>query len=537
MSEPPSSIPPGDRVPVPGSEREPLPGARVVGPARSDEQIQVTVLVRRREPPDPRAAAAATEAVPPRARRYLTRAELAATRGASPDDLARIEAFARANGLDVVEVNAARRSVVLAGTVAQMSRAFGVQLLLYEYPGGVYRGRSGPVVVPADLAPVVEGVFGLDDRPQASPHFRRADRAAGTVRPRAVSLSYTPLDVAALYDFPSGLDGRGQCIAIVELGGGYTTKDLDAYFSQLGVPRPTVTAVSVDGAQNRPTGDPNGPDSEVLLDIEVAGAIAPGAQIAVYFAPNTDQGFLDAVTTAIHDTQLAPSVLSISWGKAETTWTAQALRAFDQAFQDAAALGVTVCCAAGDDGSRDGIYDGRAHVDFPASSPHVLACGGTRLEAAQGAITRETVWNDGPDGGATGGGVSERFGLPDWQAGASVPPAANPGGAVGRGVPDVAGNADPETGYQVLIDGEPGVIGGTSAVAPLWAGLVARLNQQLAKPVGFLNPLLYGPLAAAGALHDITSGNNGAYAARIGWDACTGLGSPDGAKILQGLSH
>jgi kumamolisin len=271
-----------------------------------------------------------------------------------------------------------------------------------------------------------------------------------------------------------------------------------------------------------------------MLDIEVAAAIAPNANIAVYFAPNTSSGFLDAITTALHDTQNKPSVLSISWGGAEATWTAQAMQQFDAAFQTAAALGVSVCVAAGDSGSSDGETDKLAHVDFPASSPNVLACGGTTLEAAGGAIRSEVVWNDGPSS-ATGGGISDVFALPSYQSSAHVPPSANPGARIGRGIPDVAADADPDTGYQVRVDGENLVIGGTSAVAPLWAGLITLCNQKLGTPVGFLNPLLYGSLAGQGVCRDITSGNNGAYSAGAGWDACTGWGSPQGAAILQAL--
>ncbi|MGD0623671.1 MAG: S53 family peptidase, partial [Thermodesulfobacteriota bacterium] len=319
-------------------------------------------------------------------------------------------------------------------------------------------------------------------------------------------------------------------------------RDLKAYFGQPGISMPVVKARSVDGGHNQPTGDPNGPDGEVMLDIEVAGAVASGAKIVVYFAPNTDAGFLDAITTAIHDTLNKPSVVSISWGAAESDWTNQAMQAMDNAFQDAAALGVTVCCAAGDNGSTDGINDGRLHVDFPASSPYALACGGTRLEGSGGTITKEIVWNEGVSGGATGGGVSDVFDLPEWQANADIPPSANPGGRIGRGVPDVAGDADPVTGYQVLVDGKQFTIGGTSAVAPLWAGLVALLNQKLGHSVGYLNPGIYGLLSSSGVFQDISAGNNditgknGPYPAHSGWDACTGWGSPDGAKLLSALS-
>ena len=226
-------------------------------------------------------------------------------------------------------------------------------------------------------------------------------------------------EVATLYGYPSGT-GAGQCVALIELGGGYRPADLSTYFGGLNVTAPTVVAVSVDHAANSPTGDADGPDGEVMLDIEVVGSIAPGARIAVYFAPNTDAGFLDAITSAIHDTTNDPAVLSISWGGAESTWTSQAMTAMDEAFQAAAAMGITVCVAAGDGGSSDGVSGGGDHVDFPASSPHVLACGGTSLQANQTQIASESVWNDGASGGATGGGISSFFALPAWQKGLSA---------------------------------------------------------------------------------------------------------------------
>ena len=258
-------------------------------------------------------------------------------------------------------------------------------------------------------------MFGLDERPQAKAHFRRLTAQIG---PKAAGdTSYTPIAVSKLYDYPATGNGSGQTVAIIELGGGFRSSDLKTYFSGLGIKTtPSVTAVSVDGAQNQPVGDPNSADGEVLLDIEIVGAIAPGARIAVYFAPNTDQGFLDAITTAVHDNVRKPSVISISWGGPESSWTAQSLTAFDQAFQDAGVLGVTVCCASGDDGSADGVTDGAAHVDFPASSPHVLACGGTRLESSKNKISKEVVWNQGAGNGASGGGVSGTFPVPVYQA-------------------------------------------------------------------------------------------------------------------------
>ncbi len=523
-------------TPLPGSERGPLLGSHLVGAVDPHEQIRVTIRVRPR-PSENSLLALAEQPTSLAERTYLTHEEYEAAHGASPDDLAKVESFAHEHGLGIADVSAARRTVVLSGTVAALTAAFGTKLERRQSSVGIHRVRTGPLHVPADLQSVVVGIFGLDDRPVARPKLRRLKGRPGTFATRdAVPL--TPPQVARAYNFPQGFDGTGQCIAILEFGGGFVSADLDTYFGQLGLHTPPVTTISVDNASNQPDHNPGGSDGEVMLDIEVAGSVAPGAKIAVYFAPNSEQGFVDALTTAIHDRVNNPSVISISWGGPELRWTQQGMQAMDEAFQAAAALGVTICVAAGDAGSTDQHagdpdLDGQDHVDFPASDPFVLGCGGTRLETTSGAIENEVVWNDGPES-ATGGGISDQFDPPSYQASANVPPSANPGGRIGRGVPDVAGDASPKTGYLVRVDGINTVIGGTSAVAPLWAGLTAILNEALGKRVGFLNPLLY-PLKGTAAFHDITSGNNGDYQAGPGWDPCTGLGSPDGTAILQAL--
>lgn len=524
--------PASKRHPLPGSERQALPGATAVGDVHPGERIEVTLRLR------PKAQLHALQAqrfyddAHPGQRRYLSRGAFAAAHGADAQDIARIVEFAQAHGLAVVETHAARRSVVLAGDARSIGAAFGVTLQQFEHGDGAYRGHSEAISVPANLAGIVEGVFGLDNRPQAQPHFQRHRPVRGLDAHAATS--FTPTALAQIYGFPPGSDGTGQCIGLIELGGGYRPRDLEAYFAGLGLHPPSIKSVSVDHGRNHPT-NADSADGEVMLDVEVAAAVAPKAAIVVYFAPNTDQGFLDAITTAVHDSVHQPSVISISWGAAESAWAAAAMTQFDQEFQAAAAMGVTVCCAAGDNGSADGVDDGHAHVDFPASSPHALGCGGTRLVAAGATIRSETVWNEGTNS-ATGGGVSTFFERPAYQASAHVPPMAGTRKA-GRGVPDIGGVADPATGYEVRVDGQQMVIGGTSAVAPLWAGLIARLNQALGHPVGFLNPLLYGSLAGRGVTHDVASGNNGAYTARQGWDACTGWGSPDGTRLLQALTH
>ncbi len=346
-------------------------------------------------------------------------------------------------------------------------------------------------------------------------------------------VGYSVPELARLYDFPAEFDGHGQCIGLIELGGGYRDSDLKTYFAGLGHSVPKVTWVSVDGAENAP-GGASGADSQVTLDIEVAGAVAPAAHIVLYFAPNTSRGFVDAVRRAISDTDNHPSVISISWGGPESSWQSSVIAALNETFQAAAIKGITVVCAVGDDGVTAGVRDGKPHVVFPASSPWVLGCGGTRLEASGQTILSESVWNEGTFG--TGGGISDVFPLPDWQSRANVPPRKG-GRHRGRGIPDVAASASPEFGYRVVVGGQTMVVGGTAAAAPLWAGLVALINQGLGRNVGYFHPLLYDKIGPGGILRSITQGNNSVsgvqgYSAGPGWNPCTGWGSPDGKKLL-----
>jgi kumamolisin len=543
-------------VPLPGSERQPLPRAVAAGPVDPAEHAELTVVLRRQSP----------DAL-----------------GASPADVELVSEVLTGDGLTVTSVHAASRRVKVSGTVNDLAAAFGTSVRMVTSDGVTHRYREGGLFVPATLDGVVTAVLGLDTRPQAQPHFRVRGTTAPTT-PAAPS-SYTPDQVASAYGFP-GADGSGQTVALVELGGGFSQSDLTTYFQGLGIPVPSVTAESVDGASNAPGSDPSGADVEVSLDVDVLGAAAPGAAQLVYFAPNTDQGFVDAVADAANASP-TPVAIAISWGQSEDSWTAQGRTALDDAIADACKLGITVCVAAGDNGSSDGVNDGRAHVDFPASSPHALACGGTRLvTSSYDVIASEVVWNDGAGSGATGGGVSDVFAVPTWQATAGVPASANASAPVtatatkpasaavdpaaaavkppeeagsmvkvkpkpspppeavhrttaaagGRGVPDVAGNADPETGYQIMADGQMQVVGGTSAVAPLWAALIARLAQATSQRFGLFQPLLYAGITPGNdvpGFRDIVSGNNGAYSAGPGWDACTGLGSPNGAELLQ----
>lgn len=488
------------------------------------ETLEATLYLRRKPSSAPLTVLSALGAQLPRQRRYISRDELADRFGADPADVTVVHGWAARNEFTVVTSDLARRRIVVRGTAAAWNRAFGVVLGRYVLAGAGHIGHEGAPTLPPELGEGVVAVLGLDSRPTLRTHFRIA--AAGTN-------GYPPALVGDAYEFPAPQTGAGQTIALLEFGGGYAASDLATFFQRAGVPLPSVTTVSVDGATNAPTGDPGGPDAEVELDIEVAGALAPGASLVVYFAPNTEQGFVDAISAAVHDTTHKPSIISVSWGGPEPSWSSGALTAFNQNAEDAAAVGVTVLAAAGDDGASDGEPGGVLAVDFPASAPYVLGCGGTRLLLSGATITEEVVWNDLADGeGATGGGVSQVFPLPSYQSGAGVP--TGEGGFAGRGVPDVAGDADPDTGFAVFVDGGSAVIGGTSAVAPLWAALVARINQALGNSVGFLQPLLYTAPEEA-TFHDITEGNNAGFDAGPGWDACTGWGSPDGAALLAAL--
>ena len=535
-----------DLVPLPGSERSELPGATPVQAGRDDTQvITVTVLLRRR-------AQVPTELV--EGPETISASELGERYGADPADAQLVSEVLGSYGLTVTEYHLASRRLKVSGTIAAMEAAFGTTLTEVTSPhpdgsGSVrHRYRTGGLSVPAQLSGIITAVVGLDDRPQARAQFRRAPGAGsrasaepddGPSAPAAAKGSpLTAPQVASFYQFPAGTDGTGQAVAIIELGGGYTASDLSTYFSGLGLSVPSVTAVGVDGGSNSPGQEADG---EVELDIEVVGGVAPGAVQYVYFADNTDQGFIDAIAQAVHATP-TPIAVSISWGQSEDQWSAQSRTAMDDAFSDAAALGVTVTVAAGDNGSSDDPSETtQVHCDFPASSPHALACGGTKLigNTSSFAITSEVVWNEtASNEGAGGGGVSDVFPLPSWQANAGVPTSAG-GGGTGRGVPDVAGNADPVTGSTVVVDGQQEPIGGTSAVAPLWAGLIARLAQATGKRFGLLQPMLYAGVApgvAQPGFNDIVKGDNGAYKAGPGWDACTGLGSPNGAALLTLLS-
>lgn len=480
-----------------------------------DETIQVTVRLSRKK-----------ELIPELfADEPLSHAAYENDYGALSENADRVEAFAHEHQLNTVEVNLARRIIILTGKISKFELAFNVNLRSYQNSMGSFRVLTGEIHIPEELKDIIEGVFGLNNEPIARPMVQVATHNGTIVPHAAMPHAFTPNQIAEAYNFPKGVTGKGQCIAIIEMAGGYRMADITSYFNSLGLPVPNIKSISVDGGANNPT-VANSWDSEVVLDIEVAAAAAPGAQIGVYFTANNDQGFLNAITKAIHDTHNKPSVISVSWGAPEKHWTPQAMDNFNEAFKTAAALGITICVGSGDSGSRDSETDGKVHVDFPASSPFALACGGTKLVTDENnQVVSEIVWKASNDA-ATGGGVSNYFTLPAYQANAGVPLNVDTR-FKGRGLPDVAANAELSTGYKVLVDGQQMVLGGTSAAAPLVAGLIARINERDKKRAGFINPRLYANPAICRNITEgdnITTANNTGYKAGPGWNACTGWG-------------
>ena len=436
------------KVALKDTEHKSLSGARAKGPSSPHQLLEISVVLKHRQPL-PRVNSLG---------RLLSHTEFAIQYGADPTSVDNIHQFARENRLQMLERGdeVLHRTVTLAGTTAAMEKAFSVELIEFEYEDGSYRGHTGPIQIPEEYSAFVCGVFGLDNRPVAEPHFRyRAPGRSPSSRPHEIT--YTGAQVAKLYGFPENATAPGQTIGFIELGGGYRPGDIAQYFQNLGLQPPLIKCISVDHGKNRPTSY-LGPDGQVMLNIEVAGTVAPGVWIALCVAPNTARGFQDALSEAVHDQLNKPSVISIGWGSAESNWTKQSMQNFTEVCQEAALLGITLTAASGSNGSSDGLNDGKNHVDFPASCPYVLACGGTRLTSANGAIVSEAAWDDGPQSGQTGGGYSQVFTRPDWQA--------TDVAREGRGVPDVAGSCDPGTGYKVLVDGEEMIAGEPAQLLP-----------------------------------------------------------------------
>ncbi|MEP5568733.1 MAG: S53 family peptidase [Halioglobus sp.] len=488
-------------------------------------------------------------------RKHLSHEELLRNSRASDGDIDVIKAFAIEYDLAVLRVDSAARTIVLAGKCQDVGRAFDIKLHHYQIGKEAFHSHDEDASIPPELKSIVLNIFGLDNRTA----LRRPGFSAGSGPPPPPVDDNTkpPAAFANLYSFPSLATGKGQCIAIVEFDGGFDRKVLDRYLRRNGVKEPDIVVREVGKGRNNPINQPDeiNADTEVYMDIEIVASLAPDAKIVVYFGENTEQGWIETVSAAIHDTDNQPSALSISWGMAEgdwkNNWGPHAMQGIENLFLKAAHLGITVCCSSGD----FGVYETQIGEDpatrqpftvpYPASSPLVLACGGTLTETSKNRISREAVWNQSDTVPlASAGGVSRYHELPPYQANAGVP-RQHKTGHKGRGLPDVAANASTDSGYLICSDNTEMSMGGTSAAAPLWASLIACLNESLGSDIGYLTPLLYtGGAQEDGALQDVVDGDNKirmisdpqGYEAQAGWDACTGLGTPRGDKLLNWLN-
>jgi kumamolisin len=506
-----------ERVEIPGSYRSEPEGAELLGEVDGTSAVDVTVFLKSPKASDSHSS-----------HRELTRKELHTNRVAELMAAQKpFEDFAAQANLHL-RWELSRRCVRVFGNAHSMQLAFATCVRRYKVGGRYrFRARSGSLWVSAEVAPWIQAVLGFDHRAVVG----RASPQTG----ETTSLGLWPSEIARLYNLPSDQDGAGQCIGLIALGGGYWPGDLAKAAQQMNLPVPVVVDSGVGDAKNQFTGG-DASDQEVALDIQVLAGIVPGARIVVYFAGNTTKSLATAIEQAVSDSVNRPQVLSISWGSAEKFWTDSARAAVETSLADAVKVKMTVLAAAGDSLATAGLSDGTAHVLYPASSPSVLACGGTRMVFSDGgkSVTNELVWNDEFSG--TGGGISDVFDPPDYQQNASLPNSVNAGRS-GRGVPDIAALASQDPGYKVVVGGETIIKDGTSAATPLWAAVIALANSKRGRPLGSVHDFLYrNPLTC----RQVLEGNNWSggigYEARPGWNACTGWGVPKGLDTIESLA-
>ncbi len=521
-----------------GSERPPRRNAERLRDVDPASPVEVTVTLKGRELPGLEPG------------RSISRQQLDDLYAANPDDVQKVATELGKFGLKVEDASPSTRSLRVTGTAAQMEQAFHANLAIYNGAEGEFRGREGSLDIPIELEGLVTGVFGLDQRRVA----RRQPGIPFDGDPAVVAAgALSPADIEQRYNFPPG-QGSGQMVGIAEFGGAYFPSDLATYCSNQRRPQPKVTQTGLGlrvlteaDVRAMPVHERNQVldfSGEVNMDVQIVAGLCPEAEIAVYFTSFDQKGWVDLLNELIKKGAPLPVALSISWGIAEddADLSPAARTAINERLQAAATIGITVCVSAGDDGSGDQVDDGKAHVNFPASSPNVLAVGGTMIDDG-----REVVWWQSPGerqdgGGSTGGGVSTVFDRPFWQ---NVQIASlNPHAIDGRVVPDIAALAGPPY-YQLVFLGKSAPNGGTSASAPLLASLVARVAgaRSTSAPPAFLAPLLYqggtgGKPLGTTSCRDITHGNNATpqpgrgYDAGIGFDAVSGWGVPDGKAFL-----
>ncbi|MCY0881518.1 MAG: S53 family peptidase, partial [Firmicutes bacterium] len=447
-------------------------------------------------------------------------------------------------GIAVVEADPAVISAT--GTFKNVQNAFNMAFQAQMGFGHRYYMPIADPSVPEWMAPYVESIVGMENISKLERYHRipfEMDNLAHDGK------GFYPDDIAKAYNFPVGLKGKNVTIGILEFTNGYNIHDLNAFWDRFSLPRPHVEFVSVDGEPN--SGGINFWDLEATLDLEWAGAMAPGAKLVVYEASGgtSDKSFalsvLRALTRAIRDKKHHPDILSFSYGNAESRVPTATIRAWDAIIAQGALMGIPTLVASGDTGAYGlrGPGHKRPHVDAPAACPHAVAVGGTSLVLDRNKKRfSEKGWANIHNNGASGGGISQAFDVPEYQQYIALPLKKDM--KPGRGVPDVALNADPETGYAVYFQGQEGVVGGTSVSAPVWAAIIALLFEQRANNgkhrMALLHNALYS-LKDSEAFYQIVENHNDygdveGYQCAPGWNAVTGLGVPDVARLLGELS-
>jgi len=489
-----------------------------VGAVAANQQISVTVSLA------PNDAAGlnvflqqVADPASPQYKQYLTVQQFADRFGATAASIAKVSAYLRAQGLSVAPATANHLSLAAHGTAAQVQKAFGTSLATYHdaQQNRTFFANASAPELPASIAGAVSDVAGLSDYVVHSHYTSRNPAAAKAVTGLTPSQARSGYNVASAIS--AGYTGKGSVVGVLEFSG-FKQSNITAYDKHFSLTPSTPAVVNAGGG----TTDLSGED-EVELDIEVVQALAPGATVKVYEAPNSDAGEIALYAQTVSDNV---PIVSTSWGTDEADETPANRVALNTDFQEAAAQGQSVYAASGDNGSDDA-GNGGTSVDFPASDPFVTGAGGTTLKLASGgAYSKETAWS------GSGGGVSSYFATPAFQS------AVNSGAY--RDVPDVAADADPSTGWAIYTGGSWGEIGGTSAAAPNWAAFTAIYDSEAkakSKPVlGYANASIYTLASSSSyksAFHDVTSGSNGAYSAAKGYDKVTGWGSYNGAGFLS----
>jgi kumamolisin len=541
----------GDRASLLDSNRPAPLNAEAQGPTDLNQQMNVQILLKSQA--SDFKVDRMVNRIASGSRAPLTDAEMVDKGfGVDPQAFAQLQKFATDNGLTIADKNLVSGRVELSGTVGNMQNAFGVKLSDFKATdGSMFRGREGMISVPSELAPHLEGVYGLDTRPQMrTMYVRLPETPGGLAHPDSIAAAgpnagpmrsgtFTPEQAFQAYGVPASLDGAGQNTAFISLGGTMPA-GWEAAMKAKGIDPSTFRVINTTGSDLTP--DPQGANGENALDAFIHKQGLPKANVSMVSGENSDAGFIKAIDRATFPQQGdlpnggQNSSVSISWGQNEEGWTAQGYKGMGKAFKNAAMKGVTVTAASGDDGAVDRAPSGKFNTDYPSSDTTITGVGGTLLKAKpDGSYGGEVAW--GPPAsrnGAGGGGFSHQFPVPDYQKGMAF----NGNPFPGRGVPDIALNAAPESGWQVYTDDGVVPIGGTSAAAPAAAVEAAKIGQALGKPVGFWNPTLYRLGASnPGVFNDVVTGTNDGFSATKGWDPATGWGSINFPNLLSALKN